>query len=408
MKKQLFLLLSIFLISNSFLIAQGNDNASDAAYNSGWNNSTNGGNGFGAWSMNPNPSSGFAGFFIGSSDIDISGESWGIYANTSNVAEAVRDFSTLPDAADVITINMDNGNIDNGGVVGISLLNASGFSVLEVFFRGGLSNYEVNELIGFKDSGLGYSSSGISIEVTLTSATTYSVVLTDLISMATQTVTGNLINPSGGQVITQFRIFNFNAGSGSASDQFFNDLSHVALEPLPIELSSFSARPVAEKVYLDWSTASEKNNEFFTIERSLDGIEFKGIGTEEGRGNSDVRNDYQFIDESPENGVNYYRLKQTDFDGRFEYSKVVSVQFESEISTHLFPNPVKEKLTITTDLEEAQIEIYNINGQLIYVANQSIGRQLDLDVSSFQAGIYFLQMKNHTGNIFFTDRFVKK
>lgn len=358
--------------------------------------------------MTPNPNNGNAGFFIGSSDINISGESWGTYGNNNNVANAIRNFSTSPDAADVVSINMDNGFIDNGGVVGISLLNASDFSVLEVLFRGGESNYEVNETTGFKDSGLPYSTTGISIEITFTSTTTYSVVLTDLTSMATQTVTGSLIMATGGQVITQFRIFNFNAGSGSDHDQFFNELAHVALTPLPIELSSFSARPVAEQVYLDWSTASETNNEFFTIEKSIDGIEFKSIGTEDGKGDSDVRNDYQFIDENPQAGVNYYKLKQTDFDGKFEYSNVVSIKFERNNSTYLFPNPAKEKLIITTDLGEAQIEIYNINGQLVHLSNQVIEGQLDLDISNFQAGIYFLRMKNKIGNILFTDRFVKK
>ncbi|MFK8008251.1 MAG: T9SS type A sorting domain-containing protein [Saprospiraceae bacterium] len=403
MKKQLFILLLIFLISNTFLLAQGSDNANDVAYNPGWNNGTNGGSGFGAWGMNPSSNNGNTGFFIGSSDIDVSGESWGIYSNSGNLAESIRNFLASPDAADIITVNMDNGNIDNGGSVGVGLRNASGENLLEVFFEGGSSNYIVNDASGQNDSGLGYSNTGISIEITMSTATTYSAKLTNLSSMATQTVIGNLINPAGGQVITQFRIFNFNAGSGSISDQFFNSLEHVALTPLPIELSSFSARPIDEKVYLDWSTSSEINNEFFTIEKSLDGIEFIAIGIEEGRGDSNVKNNYQFIDGNPKNGVNYYRLKQTDFDGKFEYSDVVSIKIESDNSTHFFPNPAKEKLTIATDLEEVQIEIYNINGQLIYANNQ-----LDIDLSNFQSGIYFLQMKNKSGNIFFTDQFVKQ
>ena len=182
----------------------------------------------------------------------------------------------------------------------------------------------------------------------------------------------------------------------------------TVLAPLPIELSSFTAQSSIDEIYLDWSTLSERNNEFFTIEKSVDGVEFKSIGTEDGKGNSHVRNDYQFIDENPQVGINYYRLKQTDFDGKYEYTDVISVKYEGKGSTHFFPNPAKEKLTIATKLEAAEIEIYNVNGQLVHISNQSIEGQLDIDLSTFQSGIYFLQMKNNFGKILFTDRFVKK
>ncbi len=100
---------------------------------------------------------------------------------------------------------------------------------------------------------------------------------------------------------------------------------------LPVELLFFNAQSNPEKhVVLQWSTASELNNDFFTIERTIDGHSWEIVGFENGQGTTALRTDYLAHDRQPYTGISYYRLKQTDFDGTYEYSNIVSVFIETE------------------------------------------------------------------------------
>ena len=116
-------------------------------------------------------------------------------------------------------------------------------------------------------------------------------------------------------------------------------------QPLPVELLSFTAVRDGNSTVLTWVTGAEINNESFTIERSLDGVNFEEIGYVRGAGNSYAEIDYMEYDYSPGAGVNYYRIKQTDFDGTVSYSFVLQVDLNTESATNLeaavFPNPVK-------------------------------------------------------------------
>ena len=94
---------------------------------------------------------------------------------------------------------------------------------------------------------------------------------------------------------------------------------------LPIELLYFKGVPSERHNHLTWSTASEHNNHYFEIEKTLDGIEFNTINRINGSGNSQTKIDYKFDDYNIDNNINYYRLKQVDFDGKFQYSDVISI-----------------------------------------------------------------------------------
>jgi len=96
--------------------------------------------------------------------------------------------------------------------------------------------------------------------------------------------------------------------------------------PLPVELISFRGKSTLEGTLLTWQTATEKNNEGFEIEHSIDGRTWDNIGFTYGNGTSNELNSYEFIHELPVSGINYYRLKQIDFDGQFEYSHIVNVE----------------------------------------------------------------------------------
>ena len=114
----------------------------------------------------------------------------------------------------------------------------------------------------------------------------------------------------------------------------------VCTTPLQIELLEFKARLGKEGVEISWITASEINNDFFTVEKSTSGLDFYSIAKVKGAGNSTQQMKYSVTDISPFQGINYYRLKQTDFDGKFEYSEVISVNVGASLSTHtIHPNP---------------------------------------------------------------------
>lgn len=139
---------------------------------------------------------------------------------------------------------------------------------------------------------------------------------------------------------------------------------------LPIELLFFRGQKKQNQVDLHWATATEINNDYFTIERSIDGNEIEVIGEVLGAGNSIVEQHYQWVDEQPRSGVNYYRLKQTDFDGQFEYTDWIEVDFStiSDESIKIYPNPNSGQFNLELKgfdfNEEVNVQVYDIKGQM--------------------------------------------
>ena len=165
--------------------------------------------------------------------------------------------------------------------------------------------------------------------------------------------------------------------------------------PVPIELLSFNGKKVDKAVKLQWATATERQNDFFEVERAEDGIQFSAIGKIKGAGDSQFTLDYELMDAAPKPGTNYYRLKQVDFDGQFSYSPVVTVHFDGPGGFRLFPVPVKDQLQLQLDEPDAfesQWAVYNALGQLVLSGilpeDQS---SLDLKVSDLAPGMYWLQ-----------------
>ena len=133
---------------------------------------------------------------------------------------------------------------------------------------------------------------------------------------------------------------------------------------LPVQLTSFTATQENGTHRLHWQTATETNNHHFDIERSTGGRSFEKIGTLAGAGNSSTGENYSFIDNRPISGTNYYRLKQTDTDGRFDYSKVISVKHTTGKRFSVYPNPVSNQLIIEgVNENNAAYIIRNGNGQ---------------------------------------------
>lgn len=185
----------------------------------------------------------------------------------------------------------------------------------------------------------------------------------------------------------------FNPG-GSGTPMTLQSCSSV----LPVELISFNAIKEEEHVVVSWKTASEFNNDYFTIERSKDALNFTPIGVKYSIGNSNRLNEYSFIDYEPLDGVSYYRLKQTDYDGTFSYSRTVMVIFDKNNTQQfsIYPNPANEIVTIsmTGKPVSGNITITDVSGKNIIqqVINKSDGIQtIELDVSNLAKGIYLVE-----------------
>ncbi len=163
----------------------------------------------------------------------------------------------------------------------------------------------------------------------------------------------------------------------SNSDYFVDNVSGVNSSrawtllrgdnPLPIELLSFNAEYDGKNVRLYWATSSETNNDFFTVEKSADGIDFIEAGYVEGAGNSNSVIEYSFTDENPFT-LTYYRLKQTDFDGACTYSQIIGVSSQTA-SSIVDITVLDDKVNITINNSVAGpllINIYNTAGSLVY------------------------------------------
>lgn len=165
--------------------------------------------------------------------------------------------------------------------------------------------------------------------------------------------------------------------------------------PLPIELSSFDAKPENEIINITWSTASETNNDYFTIEKSRDAINFKAIATVSGAGYSNTFINYSAEDNEPFAGVSYYRLKQTDFDGKYTYSNLVQVDFENSSDFNIYPNPFTTSTTIIisddSQMINCELRIYNVLGA--EVLSTSITQQLTtINTSNLPSGTYYYKV----------------
>jgi hypothetical protein len=164
---------------------------------------------------------------------------------------------------------------------------------------------------------------------------------------------------------------------------------------LPIELVDFDANLNNDIVDVQWQTASQLNNDYFSVEKSSDGAAWNTISIIDGAGNSSSILNYQYFDEKPLSGISYYRLKQTDFDGQFSYSDIKTINFQSNSDIKIYPNPTTNTVTLYSDLIEMnQVSIFDITGQevtdSVKIVKSTEGA-LQIDLSNLNAGTYFVK-----------------
>src|ERR1051326_888140 len=176
----------------------------------------------------------------------------------------------------------------------------------------------------------------------------------------------------------------------------------ISCSNLPIELTSFTASPLPDGNLLKWTTATETNNDYFTVERSADATNFTQIATEKGAGNSDHVLQYSASDDEPLNGMNYYRLRQTDYDGHFSFSDIIATENRNDrmIRLKIFPDPVSDILNV-----KIPVAVQHVSARVCDASGRELLRQPDaktengilaMDIHLLSAGIYFLFLEDET------------
>lgn len=171
---------------------------------------------------------------------------------------------------------------------------------------------------------------------------------------------------------------------------------------LPVELTSFQARPKVKSIDLQWVTASETNNDYFAVEKSTNGIDFEELTEIDGKGTTILESYYNWIDRSPNNGLNYYRLLQVDFDGVKSYSNILAIEFKSDRDKiQLYPNPVILEVNINLPENwkgESLIILHDFYGRLINSFTVSSG-SVTFPVDNIPSGFYRISATNNSKNL---------
>ncbi|MBK0404463.1 T9SS type A sorting domain-containing protein [Adhaeribacter sp. BT258] len=210
------------------------------------------------------------------------------------------------------------------------------------------------------------------------------------------------VTAAGGNLVTV--TITTTGGTYSQTFDLLNTDPNCGINPLPVELSKFAGKASPEGISLNWTTVSEKDNDRFEIERSVNGRNFERIATVKGNGSSSSAINYGYLDASAPKSMNYYRLKQVDFNGAHEYSRIITVNNEGgkakSLAVMLVPNPChgencSVRLQATDTSAPITIELQDLAGRTIF------SKQIPGDQSSFQlprldtgGGVYILSAKN--------------
>jgi len=226
------------------------------------------------------------------------------------------------------------------------------------------------------------------------------------LTTAAQTFSSGITGTGSSLVIT----VSVGLNSGDETIAFDNfTICGTPLVATPVELTSFTATNNQKEIYLDWITASELNNSHFEIQHSIDGANFRAIDEVIGNGTTQEKQAYSYTHATPANGTNYYRLKQVDYDGAFEYSDIRVVEIKRAGKIVINPSAAIAEITIRlaeTTGDNNQIGIYDMMGRTVMMS--AFDGTLDaktIDISNLEKGYYVVRVQ--AGSEVFTERFMK-
>ncbi|MEP7263900.1 MAG: T9SS type A sorting domain-containing protein [Bacteroidota bacterium] len=195
---------------------------------------------------------------------------------------------------------------------------------------------------------------------------------------------------------------------GGRNNLYTSKFNLVCGGTLPVELLSFHAQPEGEKVAVTWSTATEINNDYYSVEKSKDGNWFSQFDKVRGAGNSNRIIYYKSYDYNPYTGDSYYRLKQTDYNGDYKYSNTVRVSIDDELTCRIYPNPCfGEKVIVMLSgkkKERLEITLFDSNGMVVYNSHEIFERDGESGFpinpgSRLQSGVYMVVINTDAKSI---------
>ena len=193
-----------------------------------------------------------------------------------------------------------------------------------------------------------------------------------------------------------------------AADMFGNvEMAFRIIAPvvLPVEFLSFDGANEGSDNRLQWVTATEVNNDRYEIERSSNGFHWLTIGEVEGQGNALVESYYEYLDEDAKCNNCYYRLKQVDYDGEFEYSPVIVLQTNRETSFEMYPNPAVNFVNIDVPQGAVSARVFDAAGMVVLSLSLEEQTQVQVDVAALARGQYFVVLSGASGAV--TERLIK-
>ncbi len=202
---------------------------------------------------------------------------------------------------------------------------------------------------------------------------------------------------TSGRYTFQFKVFNI------SGDSALSIVNIIVTGALPVKLIDFKAQNINDKIYLNWQVASEINSSHYTIERSSNGEQFESIGQINSFNLADIKVNYEFNDNFPLKGINYYRLVMVDKDGTFSYSKTVSSNIKSAPSFLLSNIHLSEKnsslhIIVNSNYQQnLQIMLCDVNGRIHYQSKVNIQKgvnQIEKNFSNCARGVYFVNVKS--------------
>jgi hypothetical protein len=163
---------------------------------------------------------------------------------------------------------------------------------------------------------------------------------------------------------------------------------------LPVEWKRFEVFSNEDNVQIEWTTASEKNADYFIIERSTDATNWIRIGIQQAVGNSSFDSEYLFFDLTPSIGVNYYRLRQVDFDGSEDLTNIEYAYYSGNSNIGLYPNPTTGISIITGLKPKENVEVFDLYGRICFYTSTNNQGHANIDLTSHPSGVYFIKVND--------------
>ncbi len=368
-------------------------------------------------------------FTLSSQEIKILSDD-GSYFDASNYSQLKNDPGMSPmacaSASNLVTFYATN-NAQRGHMFDISATNGVTILCFEMNFSVGTSNVDIytkaGTHVGFENtagawtlvgSAAGVVSAGVNLPTSIPIAVNQNIAVGTsqafyitrttaagpTVAYTNGTAVGNVLASDANIIIREGTGKELLFSTNYTPRQFNGRVFYNLLAVLPVELTDFNAIHNGKSVDISWATSMEKNSNYFSIEKSKDGINFEEVKKIKAAGNSATKINYNETDYNPYPGLSYYRIKQSDVDGKYSYTNLrsVSPKFNASADIIVNPMPAQNFLNLAFNSENRNnynLEIFDITGKLVYSSSISVDsgyNQIAIDISILNKGMYFVKL----------------